>query len=257
MRNCRDHLLPLACGLLVIFFSGGARAQSVSNGDFETDASDFNSPGSNGATGILRNPFAIPDWTFGTSANANPGPAGGTATGLGGVDPETNTLGPADPSATADRDYAWIYHSGYLEQAIDFHPYTNYTLTVDVAIRTGETAVPYYVIDDGDATTPAPAQDVSNFAIAPNNSTFTTETITFSTTKGGWGYILFGNDPVELPAGANQTVDFTNFYLNGIDPPPPGVPEPGIWAMLLAGCGVLVALGRLQALAAAKRMGVS
>ena len=237
MKSLGAHLVVASAAFM--FFNSGARAQSIANGNFQLDAAEFDHSGSFGAVSVGGNPVAIPDWIFGSTPGANPG--SGTTVGLGGADPGTNAFGPSNAASapSADADYAWIYHSGYIMQDITFRPDTTYILTLDVAIRAGDTAVPYYVIDDGNSTTPTPAQGVSNFATAPNSSGWTAESIAFTTTTGGPGYVLFGNDPVSLPQGQDQTIDFANFYLD-----PPSVPEPRAWTLLLLGCALFAAARR-------------
>jgi len=232
MKN-KTYLIALACGVLTLGFGATAHAQTILNGDFSDDASAFsNYYGIIGADG---NPSSIPHWTS-TEVDG--------AIGIEGADNGLTTFGPENGSPSGV-DYVFIYHAGYVTQDLTFKADTTYTLTLDVASRATNgyavIAAPYYIIDDGDSITPTPDSSVggmspslgaSNFPDAVTGS-FQQETITFTTTTGGAGYITLGNNYGGTPGGFDDTAEFTDVSLSGVVNP--SVPEPSTWVLSLLG----------------------
>ena len=227
MKNQKIRLFALACGVLSLAFTASAHAQTISNGDFGTgDTTGYTTTGAVGVDGPGTSTGQAEDF-FGPTYPTSDDPATALA-------PHT--------SNDAVSDYAYIYTYGTLSQALTFKADTAYTLTVDVAQGQNFSAsLPFFVIDDGDTTTSVPAYFTSN--LVSDQSTFTINTITFTTVGGGAGYIEFGNDPHGAPSdrggydGAN-VADFTNIALSGVSLGST-VPEPSAWALMFLGLGSL------------------
>lgn len=176
--------------------------------------------------------------TTGTWISYVPGwpiPVGGSA---GEYLPSTTSL----PSGATDgNDVLWINY-GYVSQTLSatLQNSSTYTLQVDVAQRTDDVAISYYIYLMAGNTIIA----ADNSSLHPDAGTWLTSTLTY--TSGA-------NDPlagqlltIVLGVNAPQT-DFDNVRLD--DPPVGGlndaslpVPEPG--AMFLAGGGLVSLLLR-------------
>jgi len=212
-------LVPAVVALFAAVFvaSGPASALTVLNPSFEV-----------GAAGGLPNPCGsgcsystgtIPDWTLsGTGGLFQPGSAGYFN------QPVPNGITVAWLNGAPSGDPHGL--GGYLYQQVGtVQVGTTYTLNVDVGYRTdvddngvialqvGGTTVDFY----GVAQTPA----------VQGSGDWVDYTATFTGTNAEAGQALY----VVLFSGNSGQADFDNVSL--------AVPEPGIWAMMLAGFGVL------------------